>query len=85
MLFMITCRHDYSTCQANHPENKQHYRDTFSKLGDHGVKVHAIYSKRLEHTQFVVCEADNMEQLDAGFNPILDYGNYEVTPVMERK
>ena len=30
-------------------------------------------------------EANSMEQLDAGFNPILDYGNYEVTPVMERK
>ena len=85
MLFMITCKHDYSTCQANQPENNQHYRDTFSKLGDHGVKVHAMYSNRLEHTQFVVCEADTMEQLDAGFSSILDYGNFEVTPVMERK
>ena len=44
-----------------------------------------MYSNRLEHTQFVVCEAESMEQLDAGFSPILDYGNFEVTPVMERK
>jgi hypothetical protein len=29
----------------------------------------------LQHTAFIVCEADSMEQLDAGFNPILDYGN----------
>ena len=85
MLFMITSKHDYSTCQANHPENHKHFSDTLSNLGDHGIKVHAMYSNRLEHTQFVICEADSMEQLDAGFNPILDYGNFEVTPVMVRK
>ena len=44
-----------------------------------------MYSNRLQHTTFIVCEADSMEQLDAGFNPILDYGNFEVTPVMVRK
>ena len=85
MLFMITSKHDYSTCQANHPENNQHFRDTLSNLGDHGIKVHAMYSNRLQHTAFIVCEADSMEQLDAGFNPILDYGNFEIMPVMERK
>jgi hypothetical protein len=85
MLFMITSKHDYSTCQANHPENNQHFRDTLSNLGDHGIKVHAMYSNRLQHTAFIVCEADSMEQLDAGFSPILDFGNFEVTPVMERK
>ena len=78
MLFMITSKHDYSTCQANHPENHKHFSDTLSNLGDHGIKVHAMYSNRLQHTAFIVCEADSMEQLDAGFNPILDYGNYEV-------
>lgn len=85
MLFMVICKHDYSTCQANHAKNHQFYRDTLSNLGNHGVKVHTMYSNRLEHTAFVVCEADSMEQLDAGFEPILTYGNFEVTPVMERK
>lgn len=85
MLFMVTHKHDYSTCQANHPENHQFFRDTLSNLGNHGVKVHNMYSNRLEHTLFIVCEADSMEQLDAGFEPILTYGNFDVTPVMERK
>jgi len=54
-------------------------------LGKHGVKVHNMYSNRLEHTLFIVCEADSFEQLDASFDPILEMGHLEVTPVMERK
>jgi len=49
------------------------------------VKVHNMYSNRLEHTLFIVCEADSFEQLDAAFDPILEMGHLEVTPVMERK
>jgi hypothetical protein len=44
-----------------------------------------MYGNRLEHTLFVICEADSMEQLDAAFDPILEMGQYTVTPVMERK
>jgi hypothetical protein len=55
-----------------------------ANLGDHGVKVHGHYSNRLEHTNFIVCEADTFEQLDAAFDPILEMGNFEVTPVVKR-
>ncbi|MDA8684710.1 hypothetical protein N9747_10345 [Planktomarina sp.] len=48
------------------------------------MKVHAQYSNRLEHVLFIVCEADTFEQLDAAFDPILEMGNFEVTPVMKR-
>ena len=60
------------------------YSDS-ANLGDHGVKVHKMYGNRFEHTLFVICEADSMEQLDAAFDPILEMGQYTVTPVMERK
>ena len=52
--------------------------------GNHGVKVHAQYSNRLEHTLFIVCEADSFEALDAAFDPILEMGHFEVTPVVKR-
>ena len=48
------------------------------------MKVHAQYSNRLEHTLFIVCEADTFEALDAAFDPILEMGHLEVTPVMKR-
>jgi hypothetical protein len=82
---MITSSHDYSTCQTHHPEKGPLFKDTLSNLGKHGVKVHNMYSNRLEHTLFIVCEADSFEQLDAAFDPILEMSHLEVTPVMERK
>jgi hypothetical protein len=84
MLFMVKSTHDYSTCQTHHPEKGPLFSKTLDNLGDHGVKVHAQYSNRLEHTLFIVCEADTFEQLDAAFDPILEMGNFEVTPVMKR-
>ena len=50
MLFMIQHTHDYSTCQTHHPENGPKFKETLANLGSHGVKVHDMYSNRLEHT-----------------------------------
>ncbi len=85
MLFMIQHTHDYSTCHTHNPQKAPVFRDTLTNLGDHGVKVHKMYGNRLEHTPFIIYEADSMEQLDAAFDPILEMGQYTITPVMERK
>jgi hypothetical protein len=74
MLFMITMTHDYSTCQTHDPES----------LSDHGLKIHANYVNRLEHKGYMVVEADSFEQIDAAFDPVLEMGHFEVTPVMQR-
>ena len=74
MLFMIQSSHDYSTCQTHDPEKGPLFKETLANLGNHGVKIHAQYSNRLEHTLFIVCEADTFEALDAAFDPILEMG-----------
>ena len=74
MLFIVKSTHDYSTCQAHHPTKADLFKNTLANLGDHGVKVHGHYSNRLEHTNFIVCEAETFEQLDAAFDPILEMG-----------
>ena len=84
MLFMIQHTHDYSTCQTHHPENGPKFKETLANLGSQGVKVHDMYSNRLEHTLFIVCEANSFEALDQAFDPILEMGHLEVTPVMKR-
>ena len=84
MLFVIQHTHDYSTCQTHHPDLAPLFRDTIANLGNHGVTVHAQYSNRLEHTLFIICEADDFDALDAAFDPILELGNYKVTPVKKR-
>ncbi len=76
----MTIRHARHTTQKKVPYLVKHWLT----LEHHGVKVHAQYSNRLEHVLFIVCEADTFEQLDAAFDPILEMGNFEVTPVMKR-
>ena len=84
MLFMIQHTHDYSTRHAHNPEKVSKFAETITNLGSHGVKVHNMYSNRLEHTLFIICEADTMEALDKAFDPILEMGHLQVTPVMKR-
>ena len=84
MLFMITMTHDYSTCQTHDPERGPLWKNTLASLPDHGLKVHANYVNRLEHKGYMVVEADSFEQIDAAFDPVLEMGHFEVTPVMKR-
>ena len=84
MLFMVKVTHDYSTCQVHHPTKADLYKNTLTNLGDHGIKVHGQYSNRLIHTNFIICETDSFESLDAAFDPILEMGHFEATPVMKR-
>jgi len=84
MLFMVKVTHDYSTCQAHHPTKADLYKNTLANLGDHGIKVHGQHSNRLSHTNFIICETDSFEALDAAFDPILEMGHFEATPVMKR-
>ena len=85
MLFMVKVTREYSTCQAHHPTKADLYKNTLANLGDHGIKVHGHYTNRLEHTNFIVCETDSFEALDAAFDPILEMGHFEATPVMKRE
>jgi hypothetical protein len=33
----------------------------------------------------MIIEADRMEDIDAHFDPVLEHGNYEIIPIMERE
>ena len=58
--------------------------NTLASLPYQGIKVHANYVNRLEHKGYMVVEADSFEQIDAAFDPVLEMGHFEVTPVMQR-
>ena len=84
MLFVVKLTHDYSTCQAHHPEKFPLFRDTLANVKEHGIKGHGHYSNRLEHTNYMILEAETFEQLDAALDPILEMGHFEITPVIQR-
>ncbi len=84
MLFVVKLTHDYTTCQAHHPEKFPLFRDTLAKVSDHGIKVHGSYSNRLISKHVSRKFTQMTTKLDAAFDPILEMGNFEVTPVVKR-
>ena len=73
--------------------NKKSYHSRFitgvtsrcpiSKIGSNAASKASKVSA--SHTMNNVCEADTFEALDAAFDPILEMGHLEVTPVMKRE
>ena len=64
------------------PKDKGLSRKRLLVLQIKGVTVHSVYSNRPEHTMFMVLEADTFEQIDDFFDPLLEMGHTEITPVI---
>ena len=84
MYFVIQHRHDYSTCQAHNPETAIAMGDLVTNASKHNIVVQGRYSNRLEHTNFYIMEANGMEDIDALFDPVLELGSWEITPVIKK-
>ena len=57
-------------------------KQAFDTASEKVVTVHSVYANRPEHTVFMVLEADTFEQIDDFFDPLLETGTGEVTPVI---
>ena len=84
MLFMVTHTHDYQTCGAHKPEISGKLRDLTKNKPENRIKIVSAYGNRLVHKIFMVIEADSMEDIDAHFDPVLEIGNYDIVPIMQR-
>jgi len=38
----------------------------------------------MEHTAFFILEADTFEAIDATFDAVLEFGHFEITPVIKK-
>ena len=85
MIVHVTWSHSYETCGAHDAETAKINRQAYDTASEKGVTVHSIYSNRPEHTMFMILEADTFEQIDAFFDPLLEMGTGEVTPVVVPK
>ena len=84
MLFHVTAQHSYDTCHT-HDKNKQELqKEAFANAEKNGVRIHFNLVNRLEHTSYMLLEADNFESIDKGIDPILELGEYEINPVLRR-
>ena len=82
MLFHITHTHAYETCMAHKEKEKEKFSETISNSENSGVKVHGVYADPPGHQIFIVAETDTMEQLVNFLNPIIDFGDYDIRPVL---
>ncbi len=82
MLFHITHTHGYETCMAHNQENKTKFSQAISRAKELEIKVHGVYADPPGHQIFMVLEADTMEQLVKFLNPIIDFGDYDIRPVL---
>ena len=82
MIVHVTWSHSYETCGAHDEEVVKITKQAFDTASEKGVTVHSIYGNRPEHTFFMVLEADTFEQIDDFFDPLLETGTGEVTPVV---
>ena len=82
MLFHITHTHGYTTCMAHDEEGKTKFSQTIATAEESGVKVHGVYADPPGHQIFMVVETDTMEQLVKFLDPIIDFGDYDIRPVL---
>ena len=85
MLFHVTHTHDYSTCTTHVPEKMKVFGNGITDAAKaNGVTIHGRYSNRMEHTAFFILEADTFEAIDATFDAVLEFGQFEITPVIKK-
>ena len=82
MLFHITHTHGYSTCMAHNEKDKKIFLQTISNAEELGVKVHGAYADPPGHQIFMVVETNTMEQIVKFLDPVIDFGDYNICPVL---
>ena len=82
MLFHITHTHGYSTCMAHDEKNKAKFSQTISNADELGVKVYGVYADPPGHQIFMVVETNTMEQIVKFLDPVIDFGDYDIRPVL---
>ena len=82
MLFHITHTHGYETCMAHNQDSKAKFSQTIDNAKESGVKVYGVYADPPGHQIFMVVETDTMEQLVKFLDPVIDFGDYDIRPVL---
>ena len=82
MLFHVTHTHGYETCMAHDEMSKAKFMQTISNAEESGVKVLGVYADPPGHQIFMVIETETMEQLVKFIDPVIDFGDYDIRPVL---
>jgi len=67
---------------AHDKKNKTKFSQTISNAEKLGVKVHGVYADPPGHQIFMVVETNTMEQIVKFLDPVIDFGDYDIRPVL---
>lgn len=67
---------------AHDGKAKTNFPQTISNTEESGVKAHGFYADPLGHQIFLAVESDTREQLVKFLDPVIDLGDYEVSPFL---
>jgi hypothetical protein len=85
MLYLAAHSHTLENCPAREGKEavEKHYRSLQSDVaGRLGVKVHALYTAPMEHSRFVILEADSVEALRDYLEPLYMRGKVDIFPII---
>jgi len=67
---------------AHDEKNKAKFSQTISNADELGVKVYGVYADPPGHQIFMVVETNTMEQIVKFLDPVIDFGDYDIRPVL---
>jgi hypothetical protein len=82
MLFHATHTHSYQTCHAHDEDRKAKVMEAIQSATDIGINIIGIFVDPPGHVAYFVLEAESMEQIVQFFEPLLELGNTDISPVM---
>jgi len=82
MLFHATHTHSYQTCHAHDEDRKAKVMEAVQSAGDIGINIIGIFVDPPGHVAYFVLEAESMEQIVQFFDPLLELGDTDISPVM---
>lgn len=83
MLFHITHTHRAENCSAHKPQRQANFGKVMSGADDVGVTIHGAYADAPGHAVYIVAEAGDALDIARLLDPVLEYGHYEVRPVVD--
>lgn len=84
MLFHVTHTHTEATCPIHDPEVRSRtFARVLPALETAGVRVIGAWGDTLAHQLFFMLDADNIEAIQEGFDPITDQGTARIQPVVD--
>ena len=81
MLFHITHTHHYDDCLRKSIEKQKIWNKVFFESEYSDIEFLEVLACRINHKSFIIVEAESVKAIESAFEPIIDFGNFEISPV----